>query len=59
MKKSNAGHFHLMVMIEHFHKWVVVVRIFNNDPHKLDAIFQHGVICTFGASTKVLTYEGT
>jgi hypothetical protein len=56
--KSAAGNKYVVVMIEHFSKWVELIPIPEKELHHTAAALR-GVLCRFGAPAKVLTDQGT
>ena len=58
-RESEYGNCYIMVMIEHFSKWVEVVAIPSKESCKTARIFRQYVLCRYGARAKVLTHQGT
>ena len=50
---------YIMVMIEHFSKWVEVVAIPTKESCETVRVFRQYVLCRYGARAEVLTYQGT
>ena len=57
--QSEFGNYYIMVMIEHFSKWVEVVAIPTKESSKTAWVFRQYVLCRYGAPPEVLTEEGT
>ena len=53
------GNYYIMVMIEHFSKWVEVVHLPTKESCKTARVFRHYVLCRYGVPPKVLTDQGT
>ena len=56
---SEYGNYYIMVMIEHFSKWVEVVTIPTKESCETSRVFRHYVLCRYGAPTEVRTDLGT
>ena len=57
--QSEYGNFYIMVMIEHFSKWVEVVAIPTKESCGTVRVFQQYDLCRYGAPASVLTDQGT
>ena len=58
--QSECGNYYdIMVMIEHFSKWVEVVAIPTKESCETARVFRHYVLCKYGALAEVLTDQGT
>ena len=55
--QSEYGNYYIMVMIEHFSKWVEVVAIPSKKSCETATVFRQYVMCTYGAPPEVLTDE--
>ena len=53
------GNYYIMVMIEHFSKWVEVVAIPTKESRETARVFGQYVLCRYGAPAEVLTDQGT
>ena len=57
--QSEYGNYYIMVMIEHFGKWVEAVAIPLKESCETARIFRQYVLCRYGAPAEVLTDQGT
>ena len=57
--KSEYGNYYIMVMIEHFSKWVEVVTIPTKESCETARVIRQYVLCRYGAPAEVLTDQGT
>ena len=57
--QSEFGNFFIMVMIEHFSKWVEVVAIPTKESCETARVFHQYVLCRYGTLAEVLTDQGT
>ena len=57
--QSQYGNSNIMVMIEHFSKWIKVVAIPAKELCGTARVFRLYVLCRYGARTEVLTDPGT
>ena len=57
--QSDYGNYYIMVMIEHFSKWVEVVAIPSKESCKTAGIFRQYVLCRYRARAEILTYQVT
>ena len=57
--QSEYGNYYIMVMIEHFSKWVEVVAIPSKESCETATVFRQYVLCRYGALAEVLTDQGT
>ena len=57
--QSEYGNYYIMVMIEHFSKWVKVVAIPTKESCETARVFRQYVLFRYGAPAEVLTDEGT
>ena len=57
--QSEYGNYYIMVMIEHFSKWVEVVTFPSEESNKTARVFLQYVLFRYGALAKVLTDQGT
>ena len=57
--ESEYGNYYIMVMIEHFSKWVEVVAIPTKESCETARVFRQYVLCRYGAPAEVLTDQGT
>ena len=56
---SKYGNTYVMVMIEHFSKWVGVVAMPSKESTETARVFWEFVLCRYGAPAEVLTDQGT
>ena len=57
--QSEFGNYYIIVMIEHFSKWVEVVATPTEESCETAKVFREYVLCRHGAPTEVLTDQGT
>ena len=57
--QSEYGNYYIIVMIEHFSKWVEVVAIPSKESCETARVFRQYVLCRCGAPAEVLTDQGT
>ena len=53
--QSEYGNSYIMVMIEHFSKWIKVVAIPAKESCEAVKVFRQCVLCRYGAPVEVLT----
>jgi hypothetical protein len=56
---TSKGNVYIMVMIEHFSKWVELVALPNKSSHSTNQIFLQQVLSRFGACAECLTDQGS
>ena len=57
--QSEFGNYYIIVMIEHFSKWVEVVATPTKESCETATVFRQYVLCMYGAPAEVLTDQGT
>ena len=57
--RSKYGNYYIMVMIEHFSKWVEVVAIPTKDSYETTRVFRLYILRRYGAQAEVLTDSRT
>ncbi len=58
LPQSFRGNVYVMIMIEHFSKWVKLVALLDKSSHNTNQTFLQQVLSRFGASAKCLTDQG-
>jgi transposase InsO family protein len=56
---NSKGNVYIMVMIDHFSKWVELVALPDKSSHNISQTFLQQVLSRFGASVKCLTDQGS
>ncbi len=55
LPQTSRGNVYIMIMIEHFSKWVELVALPDKSSHNTSQAFLHRVLSRFGACVKCLT----
>ncbi len=59
LPKTSRGNVYIMIMIEHFSKWVELVALSNKSSHNTNQVFLQHVLSRFGACVECLTDQGS
>jgi len=59
LPKTSRGNVYIMIMIEHFSKWVELVALLDKSSHNTSQVFLQQVLSRFGAYAKCLTDQGS
>jgi hypothetical protein len=57
LPQTSRGNVYIMIMIEHFSKWVEFVALSNKSSHNTNKAFLQQVLSRFGACAKCLTNQ--
>jgi hypothetical protein len=58
LPQTSSGNVYIMIMIEHFSKWVELVALPDKSSHSTNQAFLQQVLSRFGACAKCLTDQG-
>jgi hypothetical protein len=59
LPQTSRGNVYIMIMIEHFSKWVELVTLSDKSSHNTNQTFLQQVLSRFGACAKCLTDQGS
>jgi hypothetical protein len=59
LPQTSRGNVDIMIMIEHFSKWVELVALLNKSSHNTSQAFLQQVLSRFGACVECLTDQGS
>ncbi len=59
LPQTSKGNVYIMIMIEHFSKWVEVVVLLDKSSHNTNQVFLQQVLSRFGACAECFTDEGS
>jgi hypothetical protein len=59
LPQTSRGNVYIMIMIEHFSKWVEVVMLPNKSSHNTNQVSLQHVLSRFGACVECLTDQGS
>jgi len=59
LPQTSRGNVYIMIMIEHFSKWVELVALPNKSSHSTSQAFLQQILSRFGACAKCLTDQGS
>jgi hypothetical protein len=59
LPQTSRGNVYIMIMIEHFSKWVELVVLLNKSSHNTNQAFLQHVLSRFGAYAECLTDQGS
>jgi hypothetical protein len=59
LPQTSRGNVFIMIMIEHFSKWVELVALPNKSSHNINHVFLQQVISRFGACVERLINQGS
>jgi hypothetical protein len=59
LPQTSKGNVYIMIMIEHFSKWVELVTLLDKSSHSTSQVFLQQVLSRFRACAKYLTNQGS
>jgi hypothetical protein len=59
LPQTSRVNVYIMIMIEHFSKWVDLVALLNKSSHNTSQVFSKQVLSRFGACVECLTDQGS